>query len=1048
LRPSKAFTVYNAAAGAGKTYTLVKEYLIRLFTPPQSDGYKMILAVTFTNKAVAEMKSRIIVYLRALSQEPVPLKYQPMLQELIMATSSDESLLRKKAKKILKSIVHNYAGFDVVTIDTFTHRLIRTFANDLDIPMNFEVAMDIDTLLQETVDRLIAKVGKDQNLTDLLLSFALSKLDNDKSWDISIELYQVAKILLDENQRNHLNSIKDKTETDFKAYKKVVQQHLEQTKAMLLTQTHEFQELLTQNELLPEDFSGKYIPNHFRALQQGKAVSFDAKWKQDIENASFYTKTLALDKKEAIDRIRPQIEWKFHETKALFFNVHLLENIQKNAIPLSVLNAIHKELELLKKERNILLIAEFNGIISNAIAGQPAPFIYERIGERYRNYFIDEFQDTSILQWNNMIPLIDNALASETLDGQQGSLTLVGDAKQAIYRWRGGKAEQFMELADAVNPFSVSEKTIFELPKNYRSYSEIINFNNAFFTHLAQDFSSEMHQKLYTQGNKQEINSNVGGCVKLSFIAAENVAEEHEIYPVKIHESILELQQQGYELKDICILTRKLHQGVVIANYLATKGIPIISSETLLLANAPEISCIISLLELYIQPNNKVARVQLLHFLTNQLGLVAHHLFIEKSLELSIDQLENELASHKIIFRFEQLHVLPLYESVAYIIQAFQLHEQGSAYLQFFLDAVFDFGQKNVTGISGFLDYWALKKQKLSIVVPEGKAAVQIMTIHKSKGLEFPVVLYPYANEDIYQQRDTKIWYPLSANKFAGFEHAYINYSPTISQYSTIGDQLVKRHQSEQELDAINLLYVALTRAVEQLHIFTKKELNAKGTPNPKKYSGKFIRYLQHCAQWDTTIMEYTFGNPDRPISPKKETSPVQTKTLKHLHCTPKEMHQIHVVTNANKLWDMAQDEAVEHGILLHDLMAQIITPADIARILRHALQTGAITTLQQKELSITLEKIVTHPELTAFYSPEKKILNERDIICNGTVYRPDRLVIEGSDVTIIDYKTGSYNNDHHQQVFHYATLLAALGYAVKKRLLVYIYPSIQVRSI
>src|SRR5690606_9080300 len=235
------------------------------------------------------------------------------------------------------------------------------------------------------------------------------------------------------------------------------------------------------------------------------------------EGVCLYTSTQTADKKALIDSLLPEISRVYHYIKNKVYHVLFLKNFQNNLVPLSLLNSINRELQKIKEDQNLLLVSEFNNIISETVSNQPAPFIYERIGEKYRHYFIDEFQDTSEMQWNNFLPLISNALQAETLDGRKGTLMIVGDAKQAIYRWRGGKAEQFIGLCNDINPF-YSLKKVERLPVNYRSYDEITNFNNRFFEHISQYLSNINYRDLYQNHSKQESNNKKGGYINFSFV--------------------------------------------------------------------------------------------------------------------------------------------------------------------------------------------------------------------------------------------------------------------------------------------------------------------------------------------------------------------------------------------------------------------------------------------------------------------------------------------------------------------------------------------------
>ncbi|PKV48639.1 ATP-dependent exoDNAse (exonuclease V) beta subunit [Aquimarina sp. MAR_2010_214] len=1050
MNSTTAFIVYNAAAGAGKTYTLVKAYLIALLKGEYRDSYKNILAITFTNKAVAEMKSRILENLVAISELDTPSKYQDLLNELSVETKIPELELKQKAKRILRSILHNYAAFDVVTIDTFTHRVIRTFAHDLGIPMNFEIEMDTDSLIEEAVDAVVAKIGLNEELTKLIIDFAISKLEDDKSWDITIELNKIARLLFSENDRGHLNKLSHKTIANFESLKKQLSERVARCKKDIISESNTILQVIKTHGVEYTDFTRSSIPNHFLKLTEGDVkVDFKAAWKQNIQEASFYSTKLDSHKKELIDSIRSSVEEVFLTTKQLLIQIGFFKNVIKNLTPLSVLNAINKELIGIKKERKILLISEFNTIISKAIKDQPAPFIYERLGERYRDYFIDEFQDTSELQWNNLIPLIDNAVSTETLTGKRGQVTIVGDAKQAIYRWRGGKAEQFINLSSDENPFSIQEKQVLNLPRNYRSHEEIIKFNNSLFTFLSGDFKNEKHRELYVLGNKQEVNSKKDGYVNISFIEAKNVAQENDLYPERVFETILELNKKGYPLNEICVIVRKQKEGTVIADFLTQKGLSIISSETLLIKNAPQVTFIIDLLTWCTHPEHLQSKINVLHFLTENFSIQEKHLFLEKMIGVDKKTFSSELKILGLDFDLAQVSIRPLYDAVEYIITSFSLADNTIAYVQFFLDVVFTFTQKHTEGIIGFLAYWHIKKDKLSIVAPETEEAIQIMTIHKAKGLEFPCVIYPYANIDIYEEIEPKIWLAVDSEQYGNFEEVFINYNKAISEYGKDAEEIVLNRQAQLELDAFNLLYVVLTRAEEQLYIVSNLKLNAKGESNPNTFSGKLIAYLKHLDQWNSEKTEYVFGSSLRPgvINTDIEDKPKMVKLSRFEDSSGK--YKVNIVTNSGKLWDTSQQSAIEKGNLIHDLMASINTYKDVERVVEEAYQKGEITISEKEILYDEIKGIVDHPELSQYFSLENTVHNERDIISNGRLFRPDRIVIDKNNLTtIMDYKTGIHNTSHTMQIQGYASLLEKIGHIVKDKILIYFNDDITLKHV
>ncbi len=1049
MDPHIAFTVYNAAAGAGKTYTLVKAYLTTLLKGEFKDSYKNILAITFTNKAVAEMKMRILENLIAISSDVRSSKYEDLYNELIIETGLPAEKLKRKANNILNSILHNYAAFDIVTIDTFTHRVIRTFAYDLGIPMNFEIEMDTDVLIQEAIDALISKIGLDQELTRLIIDFANSKIEDDKSWDITLELQKVAKLLFSENDRKHVNAFSNKTAQDFEELKVILSKKITETQDINITIANKTLDIIKQMGLVFEDFTRSSIPVHFQKIaNKEKGIDFKAAWKQDIRTASFYNNKLDSHKKEWIDSIRSMIEDGFIQTKHYLIQIRLFQNIIKNLTPLSVLNAINKELNAIKKDRKILLISEFNTVISTSIQDQPAPFIYERLGERYRDYFIDEFQDTSELQWNNLIPLIDNAVATETLSGKKGQITIVGDAKQAIYRWRGGKAEQFIDLSTDQNPFSVKQKQVLNLPRNYRSHEEVIKFNNAFFTFLANDCSDQKHKELYVSGNNQETNSKKGGYVNVSFIKAKNAAEENELYPQKVYDQVVELLDKGYELNQICIIVRKQKEGTIIADFLTKKGISIISSETLLIQNAPEVKFIVDMLSWFVEPENLLAKINVLHFIAERFSIKDKHGFLQKMVFCESVEFLSGLKALGIEFDLGPLAIKPLYDAIEYIISSFKLAKVAPAYLQFFLDVVFSYTQKHTEGVIGFLSYWNDKKDKLSIVAPESEKAIKIMTIHKAKGLEFSCVIYPYANIDIYREIEPKTWLSVGTEEYAGFQEVFVDYNKNIADYGEQAQEIVRDRQAQLELDSFNLLYVVLTRAKEQLYVISKMELTSKGESNSNKFSGKLIGYLKSLGEWDHEKVEYAFGEPARPYSEEKDGYKPKVIQLKGFNDFSR-TYKVHIVTNSGKLWDTSQKNAIEKGNLIHDLMSLIYTDQDVIKVINEAYVKGEITLLDKEMLNKELISVVRHPELSSYFSETNIVYNERDIIFNGRLLRPDRVVIDKNRMTtIIDYKTGTYDHSHANQILEYAHVLQEMGHTITNKILIYFDENITIKYI
>jgi len=1052
---TNSFTVYNASAGSGKTFTLVKEYLKTLFSSHKINKYKNILAVTFTNKAVAEMKGRILENLKGfadpeilLLEPPENLKDQHQMFTVIASELTlDTMQLHKKAIRIQDAILNNYAAFDIVTIDTFTHRIIRTFAYDLKLPQNFEVALDTEDVLQEAIADVLVKVGEDKKLTKLLIDFALHKADDDKSWDIALDLYRVSRLLLNENEVEHVSKLKDKSLEDFDKLKETLEEKLTYAKS----------EIVSQSKVILNDFENKGISEndikpvfgYFSKLaKEDFTVKYGLVWQTKLLNGdTLYPKRVSGAIADSIDEIQSRIASNFETTKVLFSEISFLRNFQKSIVPLSVLNVVNKELQRIKEEQNILLISEFNQLISNEIKGQPAPFIYERIGERYQNYFIDEFQDTSEMQWQNLIPLTENALVTEPKPNEQHSLLIVGDAKQAIYRWRGGKPEQFIDLYEEENPFYIG-KNIENLDTNYRSYSEVVDFNNDFFSFLSHKFQNETHQELYKIGNNQKQNTKRGGFVKVSFI--ENVLEEEAtiLYQEKVLETVESVIAQGFVKADICIVTRKKKDGIAIADFLVEKGISIISSETLLVNKSKEVRFIVSFLTYLLHPENKNSKMEFLNYLYTKLEVkTSEHEFYLNLLQLSSQELFKELAIfHQIQFDYETVQTLPFYELVEQIIRAFYLVNSSDAYVQYFLDEVLSFSQKKQTGIQGFLEYWELKKDKISIIAPVGADAITLMTIHKSKGLEFPVIIFPFAELDIYKEQDSKIWYPISKEEYNGFSEAYLHFNKEIESYGETGERLWSERRAQLELDNINLLYVALTRPKEQLYVISKKTVNKKTREeNENLFSGFFIGFLKQIGEWQEDNDDYEFGES------LKLSSKTTIKEEKELLFTSSSRldHNLAILTKAGFLWDSELGYAIEKGNLIHLILSKIGYKTDVDIVFQEMVLKGIITLEQEGILKPILINLIEKPEMSIYFEDDLDIFNERAILTKGgKTLIPDRIVFKGNKATVIDYKTGSFDLKHEEQVNRYASVLSDMGYVVDKKLLVYLDDKIKIREV
>ncbi|MGO4905522.1 UvrD-helicase domain-containing protein [Flavobacterium sp. W20_MBD1_R3] len=1217
-RPS--FSIYDASAGSGKTYALVKEYLKIILVAKKNDAYRNILAITFTNKAVHEMKSRIVGSLSEFAKDEPSPKAQDLMQDVAIDTELSIIEIKTKSQQIIKHIIHNYAAFDISTIDKFTHKVIRAFAHDLNLPMTFEVTLDTENLLIEAVDAIIAQAGEDETLTKLLIDFTMEKTDDDKSWDISREILETGRLVLNENNRNEITHFQDKSIAEFVEIKKKLVEASNDIEKQTVVFAEEALALIDKNGIDVKSFSAGHFPKHLVSIQEGK---FNPKNKTYHEFEDVKINKTAKDR-AIIENIIPDLLQFLDKVYKAFERINFYKAFLKNITPLSLLNTVSNELAKIQSEQNVLSISEFNAIIHREIQNQPAPFIYERLGERYRHFFIDEFQDTSEMQWQNLIPLIDNALSGQDDYGEKGTLMIVGDPKQSIYRWRGGKAEQFIELSKDQNPFNNPDKKLEHLDKNYRSYSQVIDFNNEFFKLLSIEFTHLDYKDLYENHSHQKTNDKTGGYVNISFIPKvekidanfedfgdEEPLDKIDLYVLATLNTIQKVIQKGFEYKDIVILTRKRSQGIAIANYLTEQGVPLLSSETLMIQNATEVRLIIHLLKYLKNSSDLESKANFLQYLAqNSQDKLPIHDFIAQGMAMFQEtDFENWLMSFDVSLSFQNIRKKSLYEAVETIVSKFltpalskgkgdekenpvdkilltqsnkfgyanggnyspfsidkatvmkkepihadkvlwmelksksfedykfrqqhliddcivdfvclskklvvevdgdyhfteeQAHlnnnrtitlnklgykvirftneqviksisevlkrikkeliqqeeiqnfnlsvsapsprervGEGNAYVQYFLDIVLERDIRNQAGISDFLNFWDKNAQKFSIPSPEGNNAVRIMTIHKSKGLEFPVVIMPFAEEDYNRKPKDKLWLNAEEETF-GLSKVLIDNSSAVEGFGEEAAEVYNQKKQEELLDNINVLYVALTRAEEQLYVISNLNLSNKGEVPKNNMCAFFINYLDSKGEFNADKLEYEFGDAAKLSKEKKHIDMSKTIPVVSEILNPK---NIKIAQREALMWGTQQQEAIEYGNVIHEILSFVKTKTDIDLAITKAIENGLIVFKQKKAVYSTMQEIVNHSELEICFAEGNEVLNEQTIIQKeGKTIKPDRMVVtKNKEVLLLDYKTGRYNVKHQHQLENYQAAIELMGYKVTKKALIYIGKGIDV---
>ena len=1014
------FHIYNASAGSGKTFTLTSRVLVKIIKSKEEDAFKGILALTFTNKAADEMKTRILTGL----QEFTDLKNINQPSELFKQVKKEVGLGSKEicniSKRRLSLLLHNFSFFQVSTLDSFNHNIIRAFSKELNLVSDFKVIIDSEDFINEAVERLLAQTGEEKKTSNALIDFANKKIKEGKTWDISFDLRELAKTLTNENHYIHIKKLESRTSEDFINEKNEINKRLAALNLEKIALTKQM-EMIINSEEKEIIFSRNSFPKFLIKLKNKKwTLANITTISNYFENRTLITKKCLTENPENAEKVFKSLYEGFKKIKDVLFDVTMAKAFSLAITPASVLSLIKKTSKEMQDERGELLLSEFNQRICEEIKDHPAPYIYEKIGTKFKDYMIDEFQDTSFLQWSNLIPLISHSLESEEMAGKQGSLLLVGDPKQSVYRWRAADPNIFISLLLKANPFNVakSNKT---LPKNFRSNKEIVKFNNGFFQHLSEIMESPINKQIYQLGVEQKIDKKEDGHVSIEFVK-KNLEKE---FLEKTLLKITSCKTRGFAYLDLGVLVRTRVQASILAAYLISKNIPIISSETLLLQSSSKVKLLIELIRLRITPTNKLSRKTVINFLIEKSNPEDPYLFFESLIKEPIFKFFERLG----VMSFQDFINTPLLKSIDLLILKLSLdYNNNDGFVQFFKEELLVFVLKNGTDERGFLEYWEKNKEKLSVAMSEGQDAVTILTVHKAKGLEFPVVIYPFADSPTFKSFSKKVWLPVHEKKNS--LELLVPFSSAIENFGESAEKIFRETRTQQELDNTNILYVALTRAIEELHVVSSYPKNK----SISSHNEMFRSYLESQNTWNDKQTYYSWGK-----EKQKEANPLpQSNTLS------KSYKRSRYKFDGKAPY---QDQKILFGKIFHKLMAKIKYSYQFDKEIMAFRKARPIKGINKEEIIDLAQKTITHPSLSRLFTTKNKVICEKEIFVNQSqIIRPDRIIMtELKSCIVLDYKTGEKNVKDIKQTVAYTHVLRKMGFTIEKALIVYFSPQIDV---
>lgn len=1058
-------TVYRASAGAGKTHRLTGEYLMLLFT--HALAYRRILAVTFTNKATDEMKTRIIEELYNLASG----RKSDYAALLASAYSLTEKEVREKARKILVTILHDYSAFNISTIDRFFQQTMRAFTREIGLQGGYGIEMDQELVLTEAIDHLLGELEQPENkdLLGWLLRFAEDKIENGGEWNLRRDIMSLSREVFKESYKAFSEAvgqdIGDKQALEL--YKKELYSIIRSVESEAKRLGDQALTLLRNYGLQPSDFKGgsRSPVCFFEKLSCGEMKEPTATFVNLADNVDgCFTKTMTPGLRQVIGCVFEEgLNECIKNVLALFDNLtsyYTAREIIRYYYTLGILTDVSRQIAAYREEKNVMLIADTTELLNKIIDGSDAPFIYEKTGTRVDHYMIDEFQDTSGMQWNNFRPLIEESLA------HQYANLIVGDVKQSIYRFRNSDWKLLDEqIRKDFAGEQVREDTLME---NWRSCRHIVEFNNTFFTAAPALLQHTYNETLETSslddeertrfctklmeaynGSYQQVPSpfrNKAGHVRVEFLSGEEEEKEWKKEALgQLPATLRRLQDNGYSLKDMAILVRTNLEGAAVADtLLAYKEThsddgykyDIISDEALFIGSSSAVRCMIAVLRYLKNPDNRTAEQMAVY---SYLVLIGQF----RPADPTWNGFPEEIKKHLLLLSRQSL-----YEITEGMFRLFadEFSDNEQVFVQAFLDMVSEYTQKESADLTRFLKWWDETGYRKTVATPDGQNAVRILTVHKSKGLGFKAVIIPFCDWEI-DHKPTKpviLWCQPRQKPFDRLHLVPVRYS------QTLGKTIFAKDYFEEKLhafiDNLNTLYVAFTRSKEELIVYAPrpKKINEKTGEVDKIVSicdllwaglytevkdtcdGKPLRALP--SSFDISSGVFEWGEWWHPSTGKKEKAGPEEIPM-HRLCSVSSDDRLQLRLHGKEFF--FDDTRRKHGALMHEVLSRIRTRKDIAAAVESYRLAGIINKEEAGLLSLKLDGLMDTSETAGWYDGTARVLNEVDILFGpGLSRRPDRVMITEEKVTVVDYKFGERQDKrYHSQVRNYLKLIRQMGY-------------------